>query len=82
MLLALILIPLLAAAGVIFAPAARARNIALIGTLLACAVGIEAFREFPWEASDHFFPADAKWDVSVEAITGQVCSGLVVPIRE
>jgi NADH-quinone oxidoreductase subunit M len=62
MLAALILIPLLGALGVILAPAGRARNIALVATLLAALVGVEAFREFPWQAADHFYPGNATWD--------------------
>jgi NADH-quinone oxidoreductase subunit M len=61
LLAAMIVVPLLGAAGVVFAPAARARNIALLGTLVAAALGVIAFWIYPWEASGRFNFA-ANWD--------------------
>jgi NADH-quinone oxidoreductase subunit M len=61
LLASLIFVPLLAAAGVVIAPAARARSIAMVGTLLALALGVVALSLYPWEASGRM-NLEARWD--------------------
>jgi NADH-quinone oxidoreductase subunit M len=61
LLAAMIFVPLLAAAGVIVAPAERARNIALVGTMFALALGVVAFAIYPWDASGRF-NLEAQWE--------------------
>jgi NADH-quinone oxidoreductase subunit M len=60
-LLALILVPLLAAAGVIVAPVQRAKGIALAGTMVALVLAAFALAQFDWGYGNQFQFAWAAW---------------------